>query len=200
MDSLGLGRVDVRDAVLDAALKEFAARGYGATSVQGILDVVGTSERLFRAHFCDKADLALAVLERETARHAKVDMRIIATNRDEFWAELRSRTAVPDEHCLAAADLARLVVSAHRHPEFVARMGPFSCKWREKLAMLLSHGQELHAVRSDLPMGVLLNLAQGLKQAAVDTLLPGQRLPSDTELGHFSEQYVSILQRSLGCR
>src|SRR5689334_5750559 len=57
-----------REALLDAAATEFAAHGYETASLNRILLSAGLSKGSFYYYFEDKADLAAAVLARETAR------------------------------------------------------------------------------------------------------------------------------------
>src|SRR5262249_46710589 len=155
---------DLRDTVLDVALQEFGRRGYAAASLEEILRAADVSERVFRAHFVDKPGLAVAVLEREHARRVGILTALHAATKDEFWSEMRAPPRMDEP---GAADLARLALSAYRHPEVVARLEPHNKRWREKLASVLHRGQELRAVRTDLPMGVLITIAQGLKRAAI---------------------------------
>jgi TetR/AcrR family transcriptional regulator, copper-responsive repressor len=204
MSPPGLERapVDSRDAVLDAALKEFGRHGYAAASLETILRARPMSERVFRAHFDDKAGLAVAVIERESARQlGRLGEVRAATTKDEFWAAFRARTVASPQHGdTAALELARLTLSAHRHHEVVARLEAHTKRWREKLAKLLRRGQELRAVRTDVPVGVLVTMAQGLKRASVAAHLPVERTASDGELVAFSRNYFFVLQRSLEAR
>ncbi len=53
---------DVRGAVLDAATKLFASRGFDGTAVQDVADVVGVSKPAVLHHFASKEKLREAVL------------------------------------------------------------------------------------------------------------------------------------------
>lgn len=195
---------DSRDALLDAALREFGAHGYADASLEIILDTVGISQRVFRGHFNDKADLALAVLERESIRQTKkLNGLRAATTQEEFWSALRAGTVtVPHKQHVsgAPADVTRLAISARRHPEVAARLGAYHERWRERFESMLRRGQELRAVRSDLPMGVLLTIAHGLKGAAMEAHLPVERIASDGEIALFSQSFYSVLRRTLELR
>src|SRR5262249_7724620 len=124
MSTSRLERVDGRDAVLDAALREFGRYGYADASLESILREGHMSEQLFRVHFEDKAGLAVAVIERERERHLGwVGHLRAATTKDQFWAAVRAKTVTelrPGE--TSSLDLARLSISAHRHHEVAVRL------------------------------------------------------------------------------
>ena len=187
---------ELRDALLDAAFEEFGTRGYDAASLDGILSAAGLGKSGFHSSFDGKADLAVAVIERETARHMEVIGELRSPNTiDEFWVELQRIQGVVRK--LERGGLARLMTSVSRHPEVINRLGPLVEMWRQKLTILWRRGQELGTVRSDLPIGVLITMAQGLRQAAASTKLPVERTASDGELEVFDHFYTGVLQRIL---
>ena len=57
------GRV-TRDAILDAAIRAFAARGYRGASIDSIAAEVGVSRQGVLHHFPSKVKLLVAVLQR----------------------------------------------------------------------------------------------------------------------------------------
>src|SRR5829696_7359310 len=78
-----------RDALLDAAAKEFAAHGYETASLNRILLAAGLSKGSFYYYFDDKADLAAAVLARESARWIEIVGSLpLPSTADEFWDEM----------------------------------------------------------------------------------------------------------------
>lgn len=185
---------ELRESLLDAAFEELGARGYEAASVDGILSRLG--EAGFSPHCNTKADLAVAVIERETARHMAVVGELRSPNTvAEFWEELQRIPNVMRE--LERRGLARLLTSASRHPEVVNRLGHLADMWREKLTTLWRRGQELGTVRADLPVGVLITMALGLRQAAASSRLPMERTASDGELAAFDHFYTGLVQRLL---
>jgi len=62
-----LSAADRREAILDAALEVFAARGYHAASIDHIAASGGISKALIYEHFPSKKDLHASLLERHTA-------------------------------------------------------------------------------------------------------------------------------------
>jgi AcrR family transcriptional regulator len=186
----------LRDSLLDAAFEEFGARGYDAAVLDCVLSAARLGQAGFHSSCDDKADLAVAVIERQTARHMEVIGELTSPNTsDEFWAELKRIHNVV--HDLERGGLARLLTSVSRHPEVMNRLGPLVEMWREKLTILWRRGQELGTVRTDLPVGVLITMAQGVRRAAASTKLPSERTASDGELAAFDNFYSALVQRMI---
>jgi AcrR family transcriptional regulator len=53
-----------RDALLDAAVRLFGARGFAATTIDAVAAEAGVSKRTIYAHFTDKAGLFVAAVDR----------------------------------------------------------------------------------------------------------------------------------------
>jgi len=81
----GRKKRQTRDALIDAALDLFEAKGYEHTTVHEITDAIDVAERTFFRYFAGKEDLALCFIKQEM---------------DEFVAALRARP--PDEQPLEA--------------------------------------------------------------------------------------------------
>jgi hypothetical protein len=67
-----------------------------------------------------------------------------------------------------------------------ARLAPLIDIRRDRMTSLWRRGQELGAVRADLPVGVVITMAQGLKRAAACAQLPAERSPTDGEIEAFT--------------
>jgi len=88
-----------RDALIDAAMELFAAKGYDRTTVREITDAVDVSERTFFRYFASKEDLVLSFVrdgltgfaEALMARPAEEDPLTAARNA--FGDSLRQRAA-----------------------------------------------------------------------------------------------------------
>jgi AcrR family transcriptional regulator len=187
---------ELGDSLLDAAFKELGARGYDLASLDDILSAARQGRPGSASYSDAKADLAVAVIERETTRHLAVVGEPRSPNTsDEFWTELRRIQDVVRE--LERGGLARLMTSVARHPEVMNRLGPVVDMWREKLTVLWRRGQELRAVRTDLPVGVVITMAQGLRRAAAASKLPVERTASDGELAAFDHFYSGLVQRMI---
>src|SRR5262245_32221580 len=81
--------VEKRDALLDAATREFATQGYDNASLNRILLAAGFSKGSFYYYFDDKPDLAAAVLEREAARYLNLWGEVQRPSEPAgFWREM----------------------------------------------------------------------------------------------------------------
>jgi AcrR family transcriptional regulator len=194
--------LEKRDAVLDAAAKEFALHGYEDASINRILLSAGFSKGAFYYYFDDKADLAVAVLEREAHRNLDVlpDAPTSKTA-DEFWADIEKLADVSMKrlreapHATTEAFL-RLGTAIARHPELMERLSTSLVRQStSKLIELWKHGQEVGAVRNDIPLATLLSLVQDMKIALVRALLPPDRAPTDEELDAFLRVHMDLVRR-----
>lgn len=190
-----------REALLDAATAEFAAHGYEGASLNRILRAAGFSKSSFYYYFDDKADLAAAMLERELATYlerwpgqARPDTAAA------FWAEIERIAADGLQRMrqspAGAEALSRLATAMARDPALMERL-PRSmlAEAQDQLVALWRHGQEVGAVRRDLPLSSLLALLQGFKMAAVNVLLPAQRAPTAAEFETFLRVHLDVVRR-----
>src|SRR5258705_2037796 len=143
----------LQGSVLDAAAREFAHHGYEGASLNQILLAAGLSKGAFYYYFDDKADLAVAVLERETRRWDFHDLRS-PSSAAEFWAELdrysQQGLAELRESPQRGELLTRLGLAIARDPELMKRCGPLVSEAQHKIAAFWRRGQEVGAIRSDL--------------------------------------------------
>lgn len=82
-----------RDALLDAALTLFDARGYGATTMTAIQQATGASTGSLYHHFPSKAHLAAALQERALADYQYGFVRILEEHPDDAEAGVRATVA-----------------------------------------------------------------------------------------------------------
>ncbi len=192
---------DRRDALLDAAAREFARHGYDGASINRILMAARFSKGSFYYYFDDKADLAAAVLEREVgAMMASWSTLVTPGSADEFWAELGRLAKVSIAQMRQAPEsadaLSRLGTAIARNPGLLERIaGPSVREATEKLAAFWQRGQEVGAVRDDLPVGTLLGLLESIKLAAAGVLLPADRAPSAEEFAGFVRIHLDLVRR-----
>lgn len=193
---------DKRDALLDAAAREFAVRGYEDASMNRILLAAGFSKGSFYYYFDDKADLAVAVLEREAARYLELWNELQkTTNAEEFWAEIarvldRGTAQLRQEPQSTVDAMVRIGTAMSRHPELLERLtSPVFREAMVKVAEFWKHGQDIGAVRVDLPVATLIALVQDVKMVAVRLLLPHDRAPTSEELVSFGRIHLDLMRR-----
>jgi AcrR family transcriptional regulator len=100
-----------RDALIDAAMELFAAKGYDRTTVREITDAVDVSERTFFRYFASKEDLVLSFVrdgltefaEALMARPAEEDPLTAA--RSAFGVSIRQRASEPAPSYLSVVGL-----------------------------------------------------------------------------------------------
>ncbi|NUO51333.1 MAG: TetR/AcrR family transcriptional regulator, partial [Polyangiaceae bacterium] len=170
--------------------------------INRILLAAGLSKGSFYYYFDDKADLAVAVLEREALRHvAMLDGVREPDTPAEFWAELDQLIARGTEQLRqsprAATDaLMRLGTAASHHAELREKLtSSVLMQSASKLHALWKRGQAIGALRTDLSVEMLLLLIQEIKIALVKLLLPPDRIPTDEELERFIAVHVDLIRR-----
>jgi AcrR family transcriptional regulator len=151
-----------QEALLDAAMRELAARGPENASLNKILADVGLSKGVVYYYFDDREDLFLTVV----SRVVDLAVRTIGgvgrvDSADEFWRELRQLEErvlrFLRDHPTVVALAKRFVASptAMSAPKVQAKYNAF----RLWFNALLRRGQQVGAVRKDVPLDLLVTLA-----------------------------------------
>jgi AcrR family transcriptional regulator len=160
-----------RDAILDAASREFAAHGFDDASLNRILDAAGISKGAAYYYFDDKADLFGAVIERfvESVLCEWSLPSLEDVDRDTFWPALEDaqRRAV-DLLRTRALDggggdawmlgLARAMWNAPPALRQSEALAPVFRRGMALVVRLLEHGRRLGAVRDDVPLELQMAL------------------------------------------
>ncbi len=154
--------------ILDVAAKTFAREGYDGCSYNALLERLGMGKSQAYYYFADKADLFLtalaAVYERYYERVAKLPLPSDARS---FWSYVEVLTRRGFEYQAedpTAARLSEVVATSElrfRASEAMLHPGGSSRQMHEEWLLL---GQRLGAVRTDLPIELLVGLS--LEQAA----------------------------------
>lgn len=188
----------LQQAILDAAVRELGEHGYEGASLNRMLLAAGLSKGAFYYYFDDKADLAAAVLERELARWNLTDLQL-GNSAAEFWAELERyllKSLDQLHEAPASRDvITRLGITLMRDPELRDRLGPLMAETQRHLGGVWQRGQELGAVRMDIPIATLIALAQNTKLTLGEAMLPTDRAATDGELEQFTRVYFDMLRR-----
>jgi AcrR family transcriptional regulator len=111
-----------REALLDAARRVFAERGYGPASVEEIARTAGVSVGSVYVHFAGKEALFTELVEHQTSADAQTKVALVQGDPEETFAALdRLVGEVADSREAALLD-AEVWLYAVRHPEFAGRL------------------------------------------------------------------------------
>lgn len=157
-----------RTAILKAAAEEFAERGFEGASYNQIIAKTGLSKGALYYYFDDKQDLYLTVLTDALERCMRsVGSLPPVRSAEEFWREVeqlhvRCIRFYQDEP--TAAGLIRSLVRALALGETslpLVELRQATTRW---IAELVERGQELGAVRTDLPQELLVSVGVALSE------------------------------------
>lgn len=156
-----------RDRILDGAAREFADHGFVRASLNRIIRATGLSKGAMYYYFDSKEDLFEAVVDHALViyRHFGAAPDLMAVDRDRYWsqldefveAHLRFAEAHPWVVGLSRALLSRLDAPGPGQ-RIVKGFRWFTERYLER-------GQELGLVRTDLPMGLMVDAVMGLGEA-----------------------------------
>ncbi|MGI5864715.1 MAG: TetR/AcrR family transcriptional regulator [Myxococcales bacterium] len=192
--------VEKREAILQAAANEIVAHGCEAASVNRILESVGLSKGAFYYYFDDKADFGATVCLWAMDDLFKLfDELKPAADPDEFWKamqdsmrrglQLMSRSPHSNELMM------RIGHAMVRDKALSERLTASVTRATDALIAMLRHGQEIGAVRSDLPLPVLVVLLQGIKEALIRSYVPQDHTPSPEELERIGALQLDLYRR-----
>lgn len=188
----------IQQTILDRAVDEFGTQGYESASLNQILLAAGLSKGAFYYYFDDKADLAAAVLERELSRWNFSDVEL-GTTPATFWAALEHYARKGLDQLRDAPKsrdvIVRLGAAANRDPLLKERLAPHMSAGHQHLTAVWQRGQELGAVRTDVPVATLITLAQGAKSTLGAEMLPTDRAATNEELETFTRVYIDLIRR-----
>jgi AcrR family transcriptional regulator len=151
-----------QEALLEAAMRELAARGPESASLNKILADVGLSKGVAYYYFDDRQDLFATVVSRVVDRAVRTVGGVGPIDSAEsFWRELRGL----EERVLRFLRDHPTVVALEKR--FVASPSAMSApKVRSKynafrlwFAEILRRGQQVGAIRKDVPLDLLVTLA-----------------------------------------
>lgn len=192
---------DQQNAILDAALGEFAARGFGEASLNRIIDAAHISKGAMYYYFDGKEDLYGEVIRRQIERLLQRGGPVPvpgATDSDAFWASLArdyGRVMLVLMQDPVAGALLRDWLTGTGSPSLRAAQDDAEQALMPWLLQTVAAGQRLGAVRTDLPTELLIAVALGLGQA-MDTWLIAHP-PAPHELDAAIGTVMALLRRAL---
>ncbi|GHE05453.1 hypothetical protein U879_03870 [Defluviimonas sp. 20V17] len=151
---------DRRAQLLDPAEAAFAEHGLARASLNQILTQAGMSKGQAYHYIADKADLYAVVLERGFARLVlAMDFEFGAADDPQaFWTRVNALVARISEVLHGDARLAALAIGIYESAQTRAAFAKTGAAIRNRFAELITLGQSLGAVRSDLPDDLMMDL------------------------------------------
>lgn len=189
-----------REAILQAAAEEIAAHGYEAASINRIIESLGLSKGAFYYYFDDKADLAATVCLWAMADVFKLfDTLTPPDDAAQFWTTMddfmREGLAVIARSPQSNELMMRLGQAMARDKALSERLTSTFTRATGAMFSLFERGQQIGAVRSDLPAPVLVALLQGIKEALVRSYLPDKQLLDPEELERIGALQLDLFRR-----
>ena len=191
----------LQQAILAAALEEFAAHGFHDASLNRVIEAAGISKGSMYYYFDGKEDLYAHVvrveLDQLLARAGPFDSPA-DSDPDAFWSALENYYLQLMSALETAPQLAALIrgwIAASATPamqQIQQEMAKAVVPWMERV---LADGQRNGAVRTDLPSGLLIAVAAGMGQA-MDTWLLTQP-PNAADLPRLINALVGMIRRAL---
>ena len=189
-----------REAILRAAAQEFAHVGYEGASVNRVLEGAGLSKGAFYYYFDDKADLACTVLHwiyRDVL--AMCDRLPMPEDATTFWGVIQEFTRESLEMLQKAPGsnelLSRLGHAFANDRELATRVMDLFAKPNSAMVAIWRRGQELGAVRADLPVETLIAVFQGIKESLIRAWIPRGRVLNKEEFEHLADLQLDLLRR-----
>lgn len=173
-----------QQAILQAALEEFAAHGFHDASLNRVIEAAGISKGSMYYYFDGKEDLYAYVAQTEFAglfEQVGPPPDFDAGDAETFWSALEDYYRQLLQALAASPQLAAMLrgwSAAAKNPAFQEVQGELeqaSVLWIEQA---LAAGQRVGAIRDDLPASLLITVALGMGEA-MDLWLMSQ--PVDPE-------------------
>ncbi|GAC1349734.1 MAG: hypothetical protein NVSMB27_25620 [Ktedonobacteraceae bacterium] len=198
-DKLAPGK---RERLLEIAAQEFAQHGFEDASINRILERAQMSKGATYYYFADKVDLFCTVVQycNEQLRLFDQTLDISALTSESFWptfAELHRQPlirSVERPWLFAAANAARRRSPATMEREPLATLAKQLIAWA---MAVVKRGQELGAIRTDLPGELIFGWIQALDEASDHWLLAHWKELDREAIGQISDQTVDAMQRVL---
>jgi AcrR family transcriptional regulator len=192
---------DTRNRILETAAEEFATRGFEGTSLNQLIDRLGISKGSFYYYFDDKADLFTTVVDHAWATVLPVEhLDLSAFAADTFWSALQTlmreaRARVHENRWLVG--FTRLMYDP---PESISVREALAEKFegaRQWQAQLIRRGQEVGAVRVDMPAELLQALLVGADEAGDRWFVDNWDRLEESEIERLFEEVFAIFRRML---
>jgi AcrR family transcriptional regulator len=191
-----------REALLEAAAKEFAAHGYEGASLNRILDAAGVSKGAAYYYFDDKADLFLTTVAHFMAQITPPE--VLGPQSDltaeTFWPWVSMLYRRPFAVIADRPWAFGVVKAAGKLPPEMAENSPVGERARQInafLGALIAQGQRLGVIRTDVADDLLLAFFKAVDDAGDHWLLRHWDELSPEEMEHTLDRIIDMLHRAL---
>lgn len=159
-----------RQKLVDAALGEFAERGYHGASLNHILEESSVSKGQFYYHYRSKTGLLRALIGDllVDVRESIGPLGPPPDSAEEFWTQLEDGYQRVVEYFVrhpTQAGLAMLLTQVYDRPEFAHELDDFREEGEAFLRKKAEEGRRLGAVRTDVPAPLLIAAAGAVLEA-----------------------------------
>src|SRR5262245_29970747 len=188
-----------RAAMLRAAAEEFAERGFEGASYNQIIAKTGLSKGSLYYYFEDKQDLYLTVLTDALERCLRsIGALPPVRTAKEFWREveqLQARCIRFYQNEPTAAGLIRSLVRALALGETSLPLLELRQATTQWMAELVERGQELGAVRKDLPQELLVSVGVAISEGIDLWLVENLEQMSEEQLETLISPLAGLFRR-----
>ena len=154
-----------QEEILELAAQEFARSGFQGTSYNQLLERLKLGKSSAYYYFEDKRDLFLTVIERCYVDYfAELGRLPQPTTIDEYWEFVERGSSSGFQIMLADPTLAGLLQCLEREQALLGELAAERVlqKMSGFYVSMLELGQRLGAVRTDLPLALLAEVARGI--------------------------------------
>ena len=185
--------------ILDSAAQEFSANGFEKASFNRIIAACNISKGAMYYYFDDKWDLfSTVVLELFGASWSQVEPFPEVSTKEEFWRMMVAFMAKMSSRQGANPHMQGIVQmwgEIRNHPQANTLMEQ---AWKPIMAMLtdaMTRGQQLNAVRQDLPLRFMARLAWGMGEHFDNYVCDRMNTGAEFDFARLGEFYVDLLRR-----
>jgi AcrR family transcriptional regulator len=193
--------LDTRHRILETAAVEFAAHGYHGVSLNRLIDRLGLSKGSFYYYFDDKADLFTTVADLAWAMVLPAErLELGDYDAETFWPALETLMREARGRVRANPWLVGFTRLIYDPPDVAevreALAGKFA-RARQWQAELIRRGQELGAVRGDLPVELLQAILVGADEAGDQWFVRNWERFDEEEIERLFNAVFAIFRRML---
>jgi len=191
-----------KTAIVDAAQEEFTRSGYEGASLNQIIADAGISKGSFYYYFEDKADLYVTALERVAIEFIeRVGGIYNGEYSDDFWGDIEATARRSYAVFRKAPDLmqfARGIMHLSAHNMSNPALQHYIDELFALFFNLFRRGQEMGAVRTDMPLELMVSMVFSVGEGADRWLFEHYETLSDEEVDRLLGFTLDIMKNIAG--